>query len=295
MGKEYTLELDEQARGKEEKLVMMSLRQEDMGSHGHRFFELSYITGGTALHTLNGVSGPVQKGDYFLLDYGSVHSFEDSRDLTLINCLFLPEVIDDTLAGCRTIEELLRVCLIRYHRQYYGRSPSNRVFHDEDGEILNLLQGMQEEYREKNTGYAEIFRCRLLEILIRVMRKILQGETQFGKSRQQSTLVQEAIAYLDAHYRERMVTGRFCEEYHYSPQYVSRRFRQETGLTALEYLQKVRIERSCELLSGSELQIQEIAREVGYEDVKFFGKVFRKLLHMSPGEYRRMTSYSAAF
>lgn len=58
-------------------------------------------------------------------------------------------------------------------------------------------------------------------------------------------------------------------------------------MTALEYLQKIRIEKCCELLAGSDLCIQEAARSVGYEDVKFFCTLFKMTLNMTPGEYRK--------
>lgn len=154
--------------------------------------------------------------------------------------------------------------------------------------ILQLILGIQEEYREKKVGYAEVFRCRQTEILILTMRKIVSDSKKEDRKRQpRSTAVLEAIRYLDKNYRERAVLQRFCGEYHYSQQYISRKFRQETEMTALDYLQRIRIEKSCELLAGSDLCIQETARAVGYEDVKFFGELFKRMLNMTPGEYRK--------
>ena len=83
--------------------------------------------------------------------------------------------------------------------------------------------------------------------------------------------------------------GDFCQEYHYSLQYVSRKFKQETGFTASEYLQKKRLEKSCELLICSDMSIQEIAHQIGYEDTRFFNQLFQKKLKMSPREYRKMS------
>lgn len=272
-----------------DKLAIRPFIQDDINTHDHNCFELAYVTGGRAEQTLNGVTGTVRKGDYFIIDYGSRHSYQNSKSLTLINCLFLPEIIDDTLAGCRAFEEVLQVCLIRYHRQYFGRTPVNRIFQDTDGRILNLLLGMQQEYEEKSTGYREIFRCRLMEIMILTMRKVMQTNSgNFAEAKAKSTVTLDALRFLDANYRHRAALGQFCQQYHYSLQYVSRRFKQETGLTALEYLQRVRIEKCCEQLAGSDLRIQEIAHQAGYEDMKFFHTVFRRLLHMSPREYRRM-------
>lgn len=274
-----------------EKIVVKPYQHQDVEMHDHTFFELAYITEGTAEHNLNGNISTVQKGDYFIVDYGSIHSYQNCRELALINCMFLPELIDETLADCRAFEELLKVCLIRYHKRYYGGSPINRIFHDEDGEILALIYKMQQEYINRDMGFVEILRGKLLEVLILTMRKITKEKHVLGKKGEEaeSTAVAEALRYLKSHYPDRAVIKGFCEKYHYSTQYISRKFKQETGFTALEYLQKIRIEKCCELLSGSDMSVQEIAHEIGYDDVKFFHKVFRRMLHMSPGEYRRMT------
>lgn len=289
MEKKNTIRLKDNVTDVNDKLAVKPFAQDDITIHDHDCFEMAYVTGGSAGQTLNNITETVRKGDYFIIDYGSSHSYQNCQRLTLINCLFLPEIIDDTLSGCRSFDELLRVCLIRYHKQYLGKTPVNRIFHDEDGRVLQLLKGMQEEYEEKNIGYKEIFRSRLMEIVILTMRKVMKEHSASLEQEVQSTVILEAIRYLNANYTQKAVLGSFCQESHYSMQYISRLFKQETGLTALEYLHKVRIEKCCELLQGSDLRIQEIAHRAGYEDMKFFHEIFRRLVHMSPREYRRMT------
>ena len=66
---------------------MMPCRQTDMESHNHDFFELVYVVK-EAVHTLNSQEG-FERRDYFIIDYGSVHSYSKSEDFTLINCIFL--------------------------------------------------------------------------------------------------------------------------------------------------------------------------------------------------------------
>lgn len=284
-----TLKIGRDGGAENDKMVVMPYEQKDMEMHNHLFFELAYITGGTAKHNLNGNISPVQSGDYFIVDYGSLHGYQESKDLTLINCLFLPELIDETLRDCRVFDELLKVCLIRYYKQYYGQTPANRIFHDENGRILSLIMEMQEEYDKKRIGFSEILRGKLLEIIILTIRKIAAEQVdEFGR-KAESTVVLKAITYFKHNYRKRAVITEFCEKHHYSLQYISRKFKQETGLTALQYLQRIRVEKSCELLAGSDMLILDIIHEVGYTDAKFFHKVFRKMLQMSPGEYRRMT------
>ena len=66
-----------------------------------------------------------------------------------------------------------------------------------------------------------------------------------------------------------------------------RRFRQATGLKPIEYVQHLRIDKAREALEFSTLTINEIAWAVGYEDQGAFRKIFRRILGLSPGEYRR--------
>lgn len=284
MKKDSTIEIRQIAADESERLVMMDFEQGDMESHDHTFFELAYVTGGSAAHILNGRAGTLRQGDYFIMDYGSVHRYENCRDFTLINCLFLPEVIDETLRGCRSLEALLQGCLIRYYRMRPGAVWADRIFHDGDGRIGRLLAGMVEEYRQKQLGSAEIFRCRITEILILTLRMLAEPQKKLPESR----VAAELIRYVDAGYREKLTLQEFCKRQHYSFSYVSRRFKQETGLTFREYLQKVRIERCCELLAGSDMAVSEAAAAVGYEDMQFFHEVFRRYLHMTPKEYRRL-------
>ena len=280
MKKGYTLELE----GHAEKLVMMNLAQQDIQDHDHHFFELAYVTGGTAEHALNGRHSFLKKGDYFIIDYGSSHRYENCRELTLINCLFLPEIIDETLEGCQSLEQLLHACLIRYYRLTVGEPWADRIFHDEDGRVGKLLAGMVEEYGKKELGCEEIFRCRLTEVLILTLRRLVLDQHR----RPASTAVEEAVRFVDRHYPESISLQAFCEKKHYSMTYISRRFKQETGMTFREYVQKVRMEKCCELLAGSDMPVTEVARAVGYEDMQFFHGVFKKFLHMTPREYRKI-------
>ena len=70
------------------------------------------------------------------------------------------------------------------------------------------------------------------------------------------------------------------------------RFREDMGISFQKYLQKVRIEQSCRLLAETNEKITHIAHNVGYEDIKFFGKVFRDVMNMSPRAYRSMVKSS---
>lgn len=66
-----------------------------------------------------------------------------------------------------------------------------------------------------------------------------------------------------------------------------RRFRQATGMAPLEYVHAVRLEEAKQMLEASDLPVEAIANEVGYEDAGFFSRLFRRKVNLTPAQYRR--------
>lgn len=69
---------------------------------------------------------------------------------------------------------------------------------------------------------------------------------------------------------------------------LKRRFRQATGATLIEYIQKKRIEEAKRLLEETVLPAEEVSARVGYEEPAFFRKLFKRLTGLTPREYRRL-------
>ncbi|UQZ82682.1 putative response regulatory protein [Paenibacillus konkukensis] len=82
---------------------------------------------------------------------------------------------------------------------------------------------------------------------------------------------------------------------HVHPGYLSEVFKRETGSTFNDFLVREKLERARELLSDPAAKISEIARSVGYEDVKYFSQLFKRHYQLTPSEYRerRLGSGSA--
>ncbi len=66
-----------------------------------------------------------------------------------------------------------------------------------------------------------------------------------------------------------------------------RRFTKATGITPSEYLQRLRVQKACDLLESSTTTFEQIAYKVGYEDVSAFRKVFIKIMGLTPREFRK--------
>ena len=73
---------------------------------------------------------------------------------------------------------------------------------------------------------------------------------------------------------------------HISPNYLSERFKEVTGVNFVDYIARHRIEKARELLQNLNLRISEIAFAVGFQSLSQFNRVFRKLAGKSPTAYR---------
>ncbi|KOY17619.1 response regulator [Paenibacillus xylanivorans] len=100
----------------------------------------------------------------------------------------------------------------------------------------------------------------------------------------------EIARYMDAHYQEDLSLQQIAARFYLSREYISRKFKQQFGLNWSEYLGKLRINNAKLLLQNPSLRIAKISEMVGYQDEKYFSKVFKKMEGITPGEYRKTLS-----
>lgn len=102
-----------------------------------------------------------------------------------------------------------------------------------------------------------------------------------------SQLVKQAQAYVHYNYAQAIGRKDIADAVGVSENYLSQIFRQETSISPLDYLNRVRIARAKEYLLKNDESITQIAVCVGYNDPAYFSRVFRKLTGCSPQEFRQ--------
>jgi two-component system response regulator YesN len=108
------------------------------------------------------------------------------------------------------------------------------------------------------------------------------------KENSETPIVMLAQKYIRDHYeREELTLQEVADEIKISSSYLSRLLRQEVGLSFIDYLTQVRIKQAVRLLHDPSLKIYEIAERVGYNGQHYFSTAFKKVLGVSPIEYRK--------
>lgn len=101
-----------------------------------------------------------------------------------------------------------------------------------------------------------------------------------------SKAVRLSMNYIRDHYTQPISLEQVAAEVYLTPEYFSRIFKEETGVTFVNYLTDVRLRHSVQLLETTALRVQDVAQQVGYPNVSYFSTIFKKKYGMSPYEYR---------
>jgi len=100
-------------------------------------------------------------------------------------------------------------------------------------------------------------------------------------------------AWMAAHLHEPLTLEDLASQVHMSVRTLQRRFLAAMGQTPMQFLQALRIDRARELLEADHLPVPEVAAQVGYQDRVAFGRLFKKLVGVSPGAYRQQQGQQA--
>ncbi|MBO4450426.1 MAG: helix-turn-helix transcriptional regulator [Clostridiales bacterium] len=130
----------------------------------------------------------------------------------------------------------------------------------------------ESEIRELNRGFWEI-----LVGLVRDSRK----EHDYSKP------VTASIDYITSHFNSKVTLEDLSRETELTPNYLAALFKQETGMTVVEYLTRFRIDSACALLSQTEYTYLQIALSLGFCTQSYFTKVFKANVGCTPRIYRQ--------
>jgi len=142
-----------------------------------------------------------------------------------------------------------------------------------------------EEYLLKPVSLKE-----LKETLERIDQSLNRGKREKTADKTEgekaySPLVAAILADLEANYAQKISLADYAEKFYLTPEYISNVFSKEMGIPLSGYLARLRIEKAKKLLEEGKYKIYEIACLVGYNDVQYFCRVFKKVTGLTTTEY----------
>ena len=178
---------------------------------------------------------------------------------------------------------------------------------------LTMLAGLRSEFPDMQvvvlTGYREFtyaqeaIRLGVTRFLLkpskldeihdalRVSTERLSGQTPPGGENKesryaQSHIVNHALAYMEAHFAEKLTLQEVADSCYVSQWHLSKLLNKQTDGTFYDALNEIRVREAKRLLADPKLRVGDIGALVGYQDSAHFARVFKKLTGMSANEYR---------
>lgn len=108
-----------------------------------------------------------------------------------------------------------------------------------------------------------------------------------GSEKQQPDIIRNAKAYVENNYAKAITLAQAAEYAGVSQSHLSREFLKYTGENLIQYLTKVRLEKAAALLNETSWSLEQICACCGFSSGNYFGKVFKKYMKISPGEFRK--------
>lgn len=143
------------------------------------------------------------------------------------------------------------------------------------------FQKLVDCWNEKLPGYEFAARTMFQQLII----EILQNRNKQTKDYGISLKVEKIISYMHQNINSKVTLPELSKLVHMTPAYMSRAFKEITGYTIIEYFNKLKIDKSKELLIEGNKKVKEVAQELGFVDEFYFSRMFKKSEGITPSQF----------
>jgi AraC-like DNA-binding protein len=255
--------------------------------HYHQEFELSFITEGSGQRIVGDSIEEFNPGDLIFIGPRIPHVWfsEDTRriqhsgrTLESVYLLFNQEILPDdltTLPEFSNIQKAIRLS-----------ERGIRVA----GDTLNEVSKIMLQLPYMNSFKRLMMFYEIMDLIGRTSSHVYLASAEYIRSRFETTnsRIKRIHEFLMKNYQEDIDLNEVAEIAHMAPASVCRFFKKSTGLTIFEYLNKIKIDYSCQLLLNTDLNIMDISYDCGFNNLSHFNKQFRKFIGKTPSEFRQL-------
>ncbi|MFI3201980.1 MAG: AraC family transcriptional regulator [Eubacteriales bacterium] len=256
----------------------------EINSHQHDFTEIAVILSGKARYCVGDEEVTIEAGDILIFNPKVAHrcilSEEEKQSVTIFFIGFTDVKLQD------------------YEKNHIPLSEVGNRVHT-SGElkekIFKICLAMELENEKWQIGRYFMLQSYLLQILMIVLREestpIEDPIEKFAfESTNKKYVVNQIVTYMDHHYMEKISLEQIAENMYLSPFYISRIFKSELGEAPITYLINKRLEKAKNMLETDlDMSVQNAAVCVGYQDVYYFSRLFKKKYGYAPSKAKHIS------
>ncbi|RXZ78639.1 helix-turn-helix domain-containing protein [Paenibacillaceae bacterium] len=148
--------------------------------------------------------------------------------------------------------------------------------------LLSLLERMHEQW----TQGEELDRLQVTGLFYQFVHEQFRQLSIAGDDVSGPDLAEQVARYIHEHYCDAISMDTLANQFHYSTHYLSRVFKRKYGCSPIEYLIQTRINRAKFLLASTDAPVHQLAESVGYSDMYYFSRLFKKLTGTTPAQFK---------
>ncbi len=238
--------------------------QLDFPLHLHDAVEIVYVLEGHSTVLLEGQQLALGAGDLFLSFPNQVHGYENTRD-------FLGFVAIITTQSLPAFQSLLT-----------KEQPASPILHPEGQDAQSLLALMQLMWNDRRTGSPTLFQG-YSQVLL---SKVLLMATLIPQTKE-SGVLQAVLQYINNNYMQPLTRNDIAKAIGYSESHISHIFTDAMGISLMDYIIKLRLDETKQLLRSTKLPVSQIAMSLGFSSIRSFNRFFLQKTGMTPTAYRK--------
>lgn len=254
----------------------------DFPEHSHDYIEMVYMCLGSTTHIINGKQVLLSEGELLFLGRGARHSIKRAGENDIaINFFILPQFFSSTLSSLGDEDTPLK----RFIARALDESDRfNYLLFKVAGElpVQNLIENLVFVLLNDTNSKYTVNRV-TMELLF---QHLMDCTNLIAYENESDETIVKFLKYIDDNYKNGTLTEAasllFCD-----PSWLSREVKRKTGSNYTEILQRRRLSQAVFYLANTNMTAADISSAVGYDNVSYFYRIFRKEYGVTPKEFRR--------
>ena len=251
-------------------------------AHWHEEAELTLITKGSCTYHIHLDSYNVVQGDILFIPPAELHSINTpaGTEMTSTTFVFHMDFLTTSTADICTARYLKPIshhtltlpCVIRPDHPAYEK-------------LRETICAMDQAYEEKKEGYEMMLKALLLYALSVLLPYRQTAEVRPQPEDERTAKLKLVLEYIGEHYSEELTIPQLARLCFFSEYHFMRFFKKYTGMSCLEYIKNLRLEKAASRLAQGGQSVLEVSLSCGFANLSYFYREFRKKYGMTPKQF----------
>ena len=256
--------------------------------HNHEYSEMVFILKGHATHLTEKASAPIKAGDILIVHPGQVHAYDNTGDMELINIIYDRRKLPLPLLDSYSLP--LFKAFFPAEKKINELSTARPIMNLKAGDLSQvsaIIERLEDELKNLKPGNFFYSLALFMEMIVLISRL----NSDDAPEHHAHFLIGNAVSFMKKNFGETISIKKLADSANMSERNFFRLFKYTVGCTPINYLLRIRLHHSSEMLTSSDAPISEIALSCGFYDSNYFCRKFKEVRNMTPRQFRlKMTA-----